>query len=85
MVQGFGGKRGRVRAEFNQLSLFDVAQATTRKSQEIDEEIDHDGTEGAGRGDRKTLAGATYRKFKQPFFLIGAISPARRVVNRLSG
>src|SRR5262249_15708495 len=26
----------------------------------------------------------TYRKFKQPFFLIGAISPARRVVNRLS-
>jgi hypothetical protein len=27
----------------------------------------------------------TYRKFKQPFFLIGAISPARRVVNRLSG
>ena len=24
------------------------------------------------------------RKFKQPFFLIGAISPARRVVNRLS-
>ena len=28
-------------------------------------------------------AGETYRKFKQPFFLIGAISPARRVVNRL--
>ena len=27
----------------------------------------------------------TYRKFKQPFFLIGAISPARRGVNRLSG
>src|SRR5262249_39234766 len=26
----------------------------------------------------------TYRKFKQPFFLIGAISLARRVVNRLS-
>src|SRR5262249_22598038 len=26
----------------------------------------------------------TYRKFKHPFFLIGAISPARRVVNRLS-
>jgi hypothetical protein len=26
----------------------------------------------------------TYRKFKQPFFLIGALSPARRVVNRLS-
>ena len=27
----------------------------------------------------------TYRKFKQPFFLIGAISPARLGVNRLSG
>ena len=27
----------------------------------------------------------TYRKFKQPFFLVGAISPAPRVVNRLSG
>ena len=27
----------------------------------------------------------TYRNFKAPFFLIGAISPARRVVNCLSG
>jgi hypothetical protein len=31
---------------------------------------------------KKSLAiAALYRKFKQPFFLIGAISPARRLVN----